>query len=455
MIARNKNIIAISLLITALCSFVWSIPFVSTLSIGIFLFAFYLFIDQLGNTIPIKELAFLVASLQLLMSSFIAFYIQDPDKAFLPKVLPNQYFSYAVPGILLFALGLFSYSSVLDYSTFKDKTQRYKLTSIAKQLIAIGYVAIAISPFVPGGLRYFFTLLVFLSYIGGIIFILEKNHNKNQVLWILIAFLPVVRDAFFSGVFYLAMIWIAFAFLYYMLIHFNWSYIQKATIIILAIFMITTLDGAKKDYRDIVWEQEGNNLSFATRTGLLGQLFWERLTFKNLTDESNLSARVTRANQGALVTWVMKWVPDNEPYAQGQTIKDAVIGAIFPRFLMPNKAKAGGVENFERFTGHNLINTSMNISLLGEGWANFGYWGGLIFMYTVGLFYSFAIKKFATLINNYPIYFFFIPYLFIYIIKAEDDLLTPLNHIIKASIVLFLLHRFYIRKITPVDVTTN
>ncbi|MCW3789202.1 hypothetical protein [Plebeiibacterium sediminum] len=423
------------------------IPYISMLSIGIFLFALYLFINKLGKTIPLKELAFLVASIQLLLSSFLAFYIQDPDKAFLPKIPPEDYFYYAVPGIILYALGLFTFDFDISTTIINTRLSLYDKQKIAKQFIGIGYLGVVITPFAPGGLSYFFTLLIFLSYIGGIIVLLDQNSLEQKTFWVILAFLPVLRDAFFSGVFFLALIWVTFAFLYYMLKYNHLSFTKKFITILFAIYMTMTLDGAKKDYREIVWEDSGRNISFIERSSLLGKLILERLTFQNFNDENNVSARITRANQGALVTWVMNWVPEKESYANGSTIKDAVIAAIFPRFLMPNKVKAGGKESFERFTGQKLRgSTSMNISLLGEGWANYGYWGGLLFMYAVGLFYSFALKKFTSLIGKYPIYFYFIPYLFIYIIKAEDDLLTPLNHIIKASITLYFLHYLLIKK---------
>ena len=446
----NKQLIFILIIVCYALTIVLQTPYLATLSIGIFIYSLNLFIEKLGKSIPLKELAFLVATIQLLLSSYLAFYIQEPDKVFLPKTPPFFYFKYAIPGVLLFFMGLNVFKSEITYKDIEFNLHQYDSIKIAKQLIGIGYLGIFISPFMPGGLSYFFTLLSFLSYIGGIILIIN-SFNKETLPWIIIAFLPVVRDAFFSGVFYLALIWLVFSFLYYMILKSHYSFAKKAAIIILGLYLTITLDSAKKGYREVVWNKNKETFSFADRSALMGTLIFEHLTFQNLTNEQNVSARITRANQGALVTWVMDYVPEKEPYANGITIKESVIAAIFPRFLMPNKAIAGGKENFEKYTGHKLKNTSMNISLLGEGWANYGYWGGLVFMFAIGVFYSFSLKKFIDLIHQYPIYFYFIPFLFIYVIKAEDDLLTPLNHIFKASLVLVILHYTYIRKLSRIN----
>ncbi|WP_430817690.1 hypothetical protein [Carboxylicivirga sp. RSCT41] len=446
MIKQYQNILFVIVVLVLISSVFFDVPLVALLSLASFFFSLILFIDRLGKTIPLRELAFLTANLQLLASSFLAFYIQEPNKIFFPKVDAEIYFNFALPGILLFGLGLFTFKGNINSEIIKNKLFNFNLFSFAKQLITIGYVAMVIQPFLPGALTYFVTLLVFLTYIGGISVIFSKVDQNCKVIWLVIAFLPLVRDAFFSGIFFLALIWVAFAFLYYMNNKPNLSFNKKLAWVTIGMYLIITLDGAKKDYREVVWKDTYHQISFIDRAGLLAQLSFERLTFQNFMDDQNLSARITRANQGALVTWVMDWVPENEGFAKGETIKSAVVSAIFPRILLPNKAKAGGKENFERFTGYELKGTSMNLSLLGEGWANFGYWGGLAFMYCIGLFYSYCFKRFGNFINKYPVYFFFIPYLFIYTIKAEDDLLTPLNHFFKALIVFIALHQVYFKK---------
>lgn len=422
----------------------------AAMCIPIFVIALLLFIRNLSIAIPFRELAIVVSSLQLLVSSFMAFYLQEPDPIFRPKGAPESYFEFAVPGVLLFGLGLFIFRPhPLPDHRFLAQLQTYDLQAIGKKLIAYGWGTFILQPFVPSAISYFMTLVVFLSYIGGMMILFSPMLRSQKWVWIGFAYLPVVRDALFSGIFFLAMIWIAYLAIYF-LFRARKSFAVNLCIILFGIYLVVVTDTAKKDFRSIIGEK-GANIGFVDKGLLFGTLFLDNASFQILSKTTNVSARVTRANQGALVTWVMAHTPKIQPYGEGETIKDAIIAAIFPRFLMPDKAQAGGKENFVKYTGHILNkSTSMNISLLGEGWANFGYWGGLFFMFGVGVFYSYVYRIFSETMQQFPLYFFFIPFVFIYTIKAEDDLLTPLNHIFKALMVMFALHQLVIKKIKPV-----
>ncbi len=444
---NRKTIYLIGAIITLI---IWLNGFnlTSALCFPIFFVALFIFVRNLSTAIPFRELALVVASLQLLVSSFMAFYIQAPNPIFMPKIPAETYFDFAVPGIILFGIGLFAFKPKQNLDAdLLNKIQNYDLFDISKKFILTGWFSFFILPYTPGVFGYFVNLLVFLSYIGGIIMLFTSLDQKKKWIWVGIAFLPVVRDALFAGIFFLAMIWIAYFTIYY-LFKAQKTFWSNALIIALGLYIVIVTDTAKKDYRTITGEQK-YNLNIGDKALLFTTLFFDNVSFKTITSQSNVSARITRANQGALVTWVMVHTPAKQPFGNGETIKDAVIAAIFPRFLMPNKAQTGGKVLFERYTGYQLNDTSMNLSLLGEGWANYGYWGGLLFMFCVGAFYSWAYRIFSSLIQKYPIYFFFIPFIFIYTIKAEDDLLTPLNHIFKASIVLIIIHHVYIKKIYP------
>ena len=423
-------------------------PLFPSFSVSIFYFSLMLFVFKLNKEIPIRELTLLVASIQLLVSSFFAFYVFDPDPTFLPEGNPDTYFSFAIPSILAFAGGLFFFKAKsINQKHLFVSLRKYNLFEIGKKLIISGWIAAFVRPFLPGSIAYFATLIVTLSYIGAIIIFYSDIARRKKQIYIGLAFLPVVSDALNSGVFYLAMIWGTY-FILYVLYRKKFSFTKNLIIIILGVYLIFVLDSAKKDYRELNSSAIGNQMSSLQKGTTFSILILRQATFDALLGEANISGRVTRANQGAIVTWVMNYTPRIAPFAEGETIKNAIISAIFPRFLMPNKAEAGGRVNYERFTGRTLnSNTSINISLLGEAWANFGYYGGIFLMFVIGCFYSFILKVMTKLFKKHPIYFFFIPFVLLLTIKAEDDVLTPLNHIVKASFVLYLLHRFYLKKI--------
>ena len=137
----------------------------------------------------------------------------------------------------------------------------------------------------------------------------------------------------------------------------------------------------------------------------------------------------------------MSYTPKYEPFAKGETIKEALKGSLLPRVLFPEKIKAGGRTYFERFTGKPISeDTSMGLSLLGEAYANYGIFGGAFFMFLIGFFYNFFLLQIYRIAKKHPSLIFFIPLIFLQVIKAETDFSVILNHLIKASIAVWILY---------------
>ncbi|MCF6243135.1 MAG: hypothetical protein L3J74_17570, partial [Bacteroidales bacterium] len=159
-----------------------------------------------------------------------------------------------------------------------------------------------------------------------------------------------------------------------------------------------------------------------------------------LATNENIDAAIDRINQGWIVARIMSHVPRYEPFANGETIVTGIRASLIPRFLDPNKPKAGGRNYFTRFTGKLISdNTSMGLSPLGEAYANFGSTGGIVFMFLLGLFYNFYLFLLLRLSNKYYSMILWIPLLFLQVIKAETDFVVVLNHLVKASIVVSLI----------------
>jgi hypothetical protein len=157
----------------------------------------------------------------------------------------------------------------------------------------------------------------------------------------------------------------------------------------------------------------------------------------------NMAARL---NQGWIIARIMNYMPEKQPFVRGETIETALYAALVPRILVPGKIKAGGRANFERFTGTPLPETtSMDISLVGEGYANFGLLGGMVFIFLVSLLYNWVIVKVIELSKNNPTLILWIPLLFFQVMKAETDFATVFNYLTKAALVTFL--AFYLTKV--------
>ena len=157
----------------------------------------------------------------------------------------------------------------------------------------------------------------------------------------------------------------------------------------------------------------------------------------------NLGARL---NQGWIIARIMNHMPEKLPYVRGETVETALKAALLPRILAPGKAMAGGRANFERFTGTPLPETtSMDISLAGEGYANFGAFGGCVFIFFVSLFYNWVIVKILSISKKHPSLILWIPFLFFQVMKAETDFATVFNYLTKAALVCWMV--FYTHKV--------
>ena len=150
-----------------------------------------------------------------------------------------------------------------------------------------------------------------------------------------------------------------------------------------------------------------------------------------------------RFNQGWLVAKTIEYVPNKFPYGNGETIWQSVLASFVPRFLWPDKPEAGGKDNLKRFWGYDLVGYSMNIGPSGEAYANFGIVGGSVYMFFYGLFFNLLLVIVLKQAEKRPTVILWLPFLFIYAISVETDLLTTMNSLVKASFFTFIMFRFF------------
>jgi hypothetical protein len=145
---------------------------------------------------------------------------------------------------------------------------------------------------------------------------------------------------------------------------------------------------------------------------------------------------VTRLNQGWIIARILYWVPDREPFARGETVSASVRATLLPRILDPRKLEVGGQTYFERFTGLPLLRTSMDLSIAGEMYANFGYWGGLLGVFIFGTFIGGVYRVFLRLGHQSPLWWAWAPFVLLYSTMAENSLASVTNHVAKSSLVM-------------------
>jgi hypothetical protein len=381
------------------------------------------FFKQVDRGVPLMQVTALLACLQWLVGAALSYHTSSLESQHFMLVDETTYFRFAIPGWSAFALGLLAAGPDIHVAEIlRDvKDTGFFFTGCVLNVVALcGDIG---SRFVPEKFLFAFFLVSQARYVGAIYF-LYSRHSWRYVM-VIVSMLPLFRTTQQSGFFHDMLIWSGFVLCYWFSLR-SRRPLQKAAILASAVLLAFTMQGIKQTFRSKVWEGE--------RASLLGEALGFLRNYATLNKDEIFDATLTRLNQGRLVSAVMGHVPSIEAYAEGDTVRDAIIASIMPRALYPQKVKAGGRELFTRFTGWTLNeSTSMNISILGEGYANFGRGGGIVFMGLVGVVLALGFQGCIRLSQKYPVFVFWIPLVFYQAVKAETDLSEVLNQVTKGA----------------------
>ncbi|MCC6690802.1 MAG: hypothetical protein IT235_04655, partial [Bacteroidia bacterium] len=290
---------------------------------------------------------------------------------------------------------------------------------------------------IPAALKFVFALFSSLSFVGA--FYLYRSDINFKWIWLGAAFIPTMLSAAQSTTFHEMFLWGGFIIIIYTYVNKS-KPLVKFGLVSASIAVVLLISSVKAQFREQV--SEGNITDKAGSTMVLVETINEEVNDDNKKpipeEEDFMQTFVDRINQGWIIARVMYVVPEYEPFAKGETIEDGIYAALLPRILAPNKQVAGGATNFERFTGLKLVNTSMNLSIVGEAYGNYGEQGGIIFMFIYGFFFNAILHIIRTKAITTQEYLLWIPFMFLYTVKAEDDFGMSLNYFTKSAIVMVL-----------------
>ncbi|GAB3531533.1 hypothetical protein GCM10027443_13930 [Pontibacter brevis] len=418
-------------------SFIFSFSDYNDYSISITFFTLLLFIYNSKHSIAIKELIALIYTSQLLLGPVLSYIFLEFDYYRQP-VEQETYFSFAVPAIVFFIMGIFfplssAKRKVISLNLIKAELQGKERTAYI--LIVIGFVSGFAKYFVPGGLAFFVFLLSNLKYIGALYLYFTNSATKSFVLAFIVGLLFL--DAVASSMFHDFFLWLTFIVLFLAYVR-KYNFFIKLSAIFMGFIFLFAIQAVKGEYRSAIWyggQVEDN-------TGYFTSLIDAQLNSEaGLFSDNNIKRFIYRINQGWIVAHTMNHTPAVEPFADGETIVRGVTSTVLPRFLNTDKYVAGGKEYFERFSGLVLVgSTSMNLSSLGEAYANFGVGGGIIFMFFFGLIINFSFHSIMTIAQTRPTVILWLPLIFLQVVKAETDFTTVFNHLVKAAFVTWLLY---------------
>lgn len=425
---------------------------ISALGVSFSLYIFLSFIDKLGREVPLKEFIILLASFQWIVGAKIAYNLGKQHHKYFMYVDEERYMTYVVPSVLLFYLGLiiiptkFKLNKLSDIFIAKNKVVK----NGALTLVLLGLLAVAISRFYQGGLSFLLYLTELLLYVGlgYLMFIYKKYKYILFVGTLSIVFVFSLNAGMFHKLLLIG------SFFSFFIIPPKINFISKLTLILFGISFMYVIQAVKKEYRDIIWKSKTGKNPIVIFWGLVKEEFvvnqsdYVYLTSDNetLKDEAEINIRL---NQGWIISKTLENVPKNIPFQKGRTIMESIEASILPRFLFPNKVGAEhGLVNFQKITGLSLHRSaSMELSLVAEFYANYGYIGGLFAIFIYGLFLAIIIRFIVGQLGEGSalIYLWFILFFF-QVVKAEIDLIKILNHIVK-SILFFIVIKYIFTQI--------
>lgn len=409
-----------------------------------------MFLEKLGRGIVLREI---IALYNVLIYLFVplmgyVFYSRESRLASLflryMRVPANVYFDLALPAISLFTAvlcwplerGFSDTSEDIDNTISRAQVILPEKKIIGIVLLVMGLVISLVIRYLPEALQYFFTLF-YMSSFAGLLYIYFSPAFPGRKMLMFLFGLFIVFSAFGNGMFtivvYMGMTLFSFFYL-----KSNVSVFRKAILFVLIALVLIVIQSVKPVYRKEVLRENKENKAMEFLN-----LAYNRISDpKALLDPKPMFFVYYRTNQGFYVTLVQNYIPAVKPYDNGEKLFGVIASSFVPRFLWPDKPKAGGIENMRYYTGYNIAGYTVNVGPLGEAYGSFGTKGAIIYMALLAFFIRFAYRKVFSLARTYPLIVFWIPVLFYEVsYSGENDTLQIMNSIVKSSLFLFLLFK--------------
>ncbi len=408
----------------------------SYFAILVSLHQFFLLFFSISYVLPIRYLFGTLMCLQMLIGPVLAYNGVDKYQYFMytMKIPEFEYFSYVLPAVVLFIMGL-------HISAGDLKGEKINVTFLKEYisnrrtypfwLIGIGFVSSIVAVFFSSDLGFVFYLLGNFKYIG--VFLLVLSDKQLKVFALLLVYGSIILSSLSEGMFHDLLTWLI---MIGAVLAIKYKPSTKVKLIFSSFFilMTITIQQVKQNYRSAT--TSGQETGIAT----FQKVVEAKQENNSLFDLKSIGASTVRINQGFIITNIMKTVPSKVPFSNGAELWMVIEAAILPRVLAPDKLKAGDRSLFTRYTGLNLrTGTSMGLSSVGDAYINFGIVGGCIFMFVLGLLYNLVLKQFHKYSKHFPILLLFVPLVFYYPIRPDCELQTILGHLVKSCFLIFVI----------------
>jgi hypothetical protein len=382
----------------------------------------------------------MVACLQWIVIPWLAYSVPPYYPQFGMVLLPPEYFSFAAPATIALVVGLclplLGAGRTAGRATAGEHERAATIRGTCEAMVWGGLVIrLVLLDAAPASLGFALLLLANLSFVG--VFGLALIRAPGWLLRALAVYGVLVMQSSAEGMFHELLLWSAYL---GAIVAFRsrLSFRRIAVVSTFAFIGILALNGIKEGYRQAISTR--TDLTAVGRLLLLANVLGDLATDPDaLLSPDNVSLNVTRLNQGWIIARVLWHVPASEPYARGETIVASAEATLLPRVLAPDKLVVGGHEYFSRFTGVPLMpGTSMDLSVAGEMYANFGRFGGILAVLGYGVLLGLLFRLFTRWARTSVLWWSWAPFVMLHTAKAEGSFAEPLNHIVKSFIVMLV-----------------
>ncbi|HTJ52535.1 MAG TPA: hypothetical protein VL443_23910 [Cyclobacteriaceae bacterium] len=410
----------------------------------LFIFFYFLFIWKAEKSFPIIYLFLFVYFVQYIFSVYLIYNVYPALQKQMP-INQSEYFTFCIPALLFLFAGVLLFNRNIPVIHLFKNIDTRSATNLGHLLLGISYFFEALSYFGLPGINSILSFTHFLRYAGGMCYLFVPSVFNYFLL--ALVYLGLAKDALTAGVFIDFFIWCTYLFLMTSL-RFNFSLKLRSAFIFIAIPLLVIIQSVKEDYRAATWSGKSES-----GFGLITELASE----KNEEDDSPFGKSegvintVGRLNQGWHLGMVLRWVPRKQSFSDGDDMLGDIEGAVLPRIFFPEKKIIGSQDKFQKYTGHKLgKGVSMTIGVLGDFYINFGRWGSFIMLFVFGALISRMLYLFVRkYVVTDPINIVWIPFLFSYLVRANNDFYIVINNLVKGYLI-FLFVTYLRKRIWPI-----
>jgi len=413
------------LFILFLLFFLISFDFYFSFSISLFFSILIRFTSKSNHIFVFREFSLLLYALNYLVSPSISFLLGKTLSIYNLKISPEAYFNLAIPGFILFWVGLFSIKTNLFSPNFNTVNISTIINDkFLKKITILGILSSTLTSFLPGELAFIVYLFSLTQFVAS--FSLFALNPQKNIVWPVVTLLFILYKSALAGMYHDAIMWILFFAIFFL-------YIIKPTLKVklvgmtFALLFILFIQSIKQTYRQEVWYGEKDaSLSVAAKVG------YSKAQTDIILGEENLLGSLTRSNQAWIFASTVDNMDRNNNFQGLSVVYKYLEASLLPRFISPDKLKSGDKEIFNTFSGHTISEgTSMGLGIFADGYIAYGAVGVYIFGFALGLIFALTFKLVEGWTKISPFYVLMIFPLLNYAVRPDCELQTTINHLSK------------------------